>query len=294
NEIPFLEFDKFFFWCGDDTEPETAAWLREREGESFKQFVENQFRRIEAAKDELFNSRDTLIAHEVRTLNNGTHPLDYAAEPPFQRTRSDYASPTIPQRPEGYYAKLQELLALPEVQSVASRGNDDYQTIKAMCAEQGRRADRSKKIPCEAFPISMLSDFFPTAKAWGAEILFCMEGLGDGDLWIEQHRCHGATIKELAEEHHRVCPVVLCHEDEGDIQGYARTVGDGWVLYRAEPSNEQLAEWNPAPEEQSEETKPNENVPASAPREERRLSDWLKKLPPGSKLTEVRLAPKQK
>ncbi|MGH9908097.1 MAG: hypothetical protein ACRD8U_21205, partial [Pyrinomonadaceae bacterium] len=167
NEIPLLEFDKFFFWCGDDTEPETAAWLREREGESFKQFVENQFRRIEAAKDELFNSRDTLIAHEVRTLNNGTHPLDYAAEPPFHRTRSDYASPTISKRSEGYYAKLRELLALPEVQSVASRGNDDYQTIKAMCAEQRTRAARSKKIPRAAFPISMLSDFFPTAKAWG-------------------------------------------------------------------------------------------------------------------------------
>lgn len=231
NTLPLRTFDRFFFWCGDDTEPEDECWLRTREGNAFKELAIRFYARITQAQEDLRRGDDPLIQQEIQTLQALRHPYDYEAEIPFLLTSDRYESPTVLKRSAGYYDKLRELLVLPEVQSVACRGDNDWQTIRLICAEQRKRAKAVGKPLRDVLPISILSDGISSIAAWQAWVRFYWEGLGYGDLWVEQQYL-GTSIKDLVEKHERRKLLFFLDEDQGEIQGYQRTIGEGWVLYR--------------------------------------------------------------
>ena len=230
NALPLLRFDSFFSWCWDDTDPEDECWLRARQGTAFKTYVSRCFTRICQAQDALRESDDPLIRYEIHALQAVNHPYDYQAEIPFTLTNADYVSPVRPKRTSGYYAILCELLARPEVRSVAYRGDKDFQTIRLLCTEQRRRADVSGKRPVDELPICLLSDGVPAVTAWQAFVVFYYEGLGYGDLFIDQTD-HSVSLKDLVEKHDRHWHWLLSYQDEGEIRGYQRTASKGWTFY---------------------------------------------------------------
>ena len=230
DQIPLMAFDDLFWWCGDDTEPEDECWLRVREGAIFKAYAQRLFSQVRTAQAALEASDDVLIRYEIRALQAMTHPYDTDAHLPFAQTPPFYVSPTRPQRTSEYYHQLQALLAQPEIRSVAYRGDEDFQTVRLLCTEQRRRAEALGKRPVDGLPICLLSDGVPAATAWQAFVVFYSEGLGYGDLFINQTN-HCVGLKALVEQYHRRSHWSLCYQDEGEIDGYQRTCGPGWVCY---------------------------------------------------------------
>jgi hypothetical protein len=234
NQIPLIHFDRFFSWYWDDTEPEDECWLAERESVRFQEHADALFAEILKAQQELESQQDTLITHEIAQLKSRLHSFDYEAELPFLRTRENYRTIAMPIRTEAYYAKLKDLLRDPEIQSIASRGDTDFQTVRICCVEQRRRANSSGLKPLDTYPISILSDGVNYIKAWESEVMFFCEGLGYGDIWIEQTDGSGdVSIKVLVEKYGRKRPRYFTFSDHGDIRGYSREAGCGWYLYVA-------------------------------------------------------------
>jgi hypothetical protein len=230
NTLPLAQFDQFFFWCWDDTEPEDECWLRAREGATFKAYATRLFTQVRETQATLRDSDDPLIQQELRALQAVDHPYDYEANTPFILTHSGYVSPTIHKRSPGYYAQLRELLARPDLRAVAYRGDEDFQTIRLLCTEQRRRAEALGKRPVEGLALCLLSDGVPAVTAWQAFVVYYSEGLGYGDLFIDQTD-HSVSLKDLVEKHGRRWHWLLSYQDEGEIRGYQRTIGDGWICY---------------------------------------------------------------
>lgn len=80
-------------------------------------------------------------------------------------------------------------------------------------------------------------------EAWESEIWFFDEGLAHGDLFIEGGGLGGGNVKALVESHHRSPGrFIFSSRDEGDIAGFAKDSGDGWVLYsKQSPDHRRVA-----------------------------------------------------
>ncbi len=230
HQIPLMVFDDLFWWCGDDTEPEDECWLRARKSATLQASTRRWFDRIRAAQTALEASDDVLIRHEIRALQAMTHPYDTDAHLPLVRTPPFYVSPTRPQRTPAYYHQLQTLLTRPAVRCVACRGDQDFHTLRLVGTEQRRRAETTGQLPVASLAISVLSDGVPAMTAWQAVVVFYSEGLGYGDLYVDQPD-RGASLKDLVEKHHRRSHWFLTWQDAGEIDGYQRTCGAGWVCY---------------------------------------------------------------
>jgi len=227
--LPLTEFDKFFYWGWDDTSRESFCWLTERGGLRFKEIGDELFGRMRQAQAWLRNSSDLLIKSELAFVDTSAHPYDYHAYPQFMITQPDYTSPTKPVRSATYHDKLRELLRRPEVLCVAVRGDRDYASLKIVCAEQLRRAMISGNPVGHDLPLSVLSDHFPSFDGWGSKALLYSEGLMYGDLFVNES---GHTpLKNLMEMRLFRRRLALSHQDEGEIEGFQRTVGEGWFLY---------------------------------------------------------------
>ena len=75
-------------------------------------------------------------------------------------------------------------------------------------------------------------------EAWESEVWFFEEGLAHGDLFIEGGGLGGGNLKALVESHHRSPgKFILSARDEGSIAGFAKDLGDGWVLYSKQSSD---------------------------------------------------------
>lgn len=230
DSIPLNLFDLFFSWCWEDTSPESACWLTEREGGRFLEFGRQLFQRIQDAQREIRNSHDLLIRAEIEEIEALQHCHDMDAQPPFEHTAPDYQSPTAPKRTTAYYDKLRELLAMPEVSMIAVRGDDDYQTMRVLCAEQRRRSLVAGKPIGHELALHTLSDGRPYYSRWGAAVKCWQEGLGYGDLMINAMPCSPAFRDHLQNTRH--CRMMFSHQDDGEIKGYTQAKGDGWVLYQ--------------------------------------------------------------
>jgi hypothetical protein len=231
NCIPLNLFDSFFYWCwDDDTSPESVCWLREREGGSFLEFGRQLFQRIQQAQQGIFKTDDLLIRAELAAIEALQHCHDMDAQPPFELTTPDYQTPTVPKRTGSFYLKLRELLAMPEMSMVAARGDDDYQTMRVLCAEQRRRSLDSGKPIGHELALHALSDGQPYYSRWGAAVKCWQEGLGYGDLMINAMECYPTFRNHI--QNTRRCRMMFTHQDEGEIKGYTQTQGDGWVLYQ--------------------------------------------------------------
>jgi hypothetical protein len=92
--------------------------------------------------------------------------------------------------------------------------------------------------------LSALSNHKISNDDWGSEIWFFDEGLGHGDLFIEGGGLGSTSIKELVQRHARVPGryILSAVADEGDIDGFVRETGDGFVLYRKQtPDTQRVA-----------------------------------------------------
>jgi hypothetical protein len=167
--IPFVDFDKMFRWCWDDTEREDACWLEAREGPLFRELADGEFAKIRDLQLELGKNCDVLIAHEISEIAAVRHPKDYIVEHRITRTLPGYQSParrSLRTRP--YYGKLKSLLDSPEVKSVAAAGDSDFETNRLIFSEQRRRADAQGCAPGKALLVCMSSDGVAYADEWGA------------------------------------------------------------------------------------------------------------------------------
>lgn len=228
--VPLTAFDTLFWWDIDVTPPESACWLPVREGKRFRDFAKELFSRVKAAQAALRASEDILIQAELAAIDEHSHHRDFEVRCPFELTDQTYVSPTTPKRSKAYYEKLREVMSKPEVVCVAVRGDEDYQTLKAVLSEQRRRAICRGNRVGEDMPVSILCDGFPCGDDWGSRFVHCGEGIGYGDLFVEVQRL-GSSIMDLVERHGMPRRYFLTHRDEGEIQGYIRSAGDGWVLY---------------------------------------------------------------
>jgi hypothetical protein len=230
DQIPFLIFDSRFFYNWD-SEPIEDAWLSERHGDEFRAFIQSCYEQIKEAQNTLRSSEDLLIKNAIRLIDAGKHKYDFEPVIKCFQVRNDLALPNLHRFSESYYKNLTELLQMPAINSVAYRDGNDYQTIRLCCNEQLRRVHQHGQ-SLDDFKICAIGDEPVDAEAWGAKLLWYSEGLGLGDLFIQQERDYGTPLKKLVEESWTHSPFLFCIKDEGKIAGYQREIGDDWVLYR--------------------------------------------------------------
>lgn len=105
-----------------------------------------------------------------------------------------------------------------------------------MCLEQRLRADKGNLRPRFAMYLCSLGGH-SNSQPWGAELWYFEEGLGPGELFIEDH-CLGASVRDLIAMGRAECNFVLSNTDQGEIPGYTVDAGDGYFLYeKAEKIN---------------------------------------------------------
>lgn len=232
DRIPLFEFDSLFGWAGDDTEPEDDAWLSQRESRRFYLYARQLLEMARGSQVRL-NSKDPLIRGELKRIQAGVHKFDCLARE--DAIRSSRAHPPVRARnKQAFYERLEELLSDPLLVSVAYRGGSgDYKILKMLCSEQRCRSDRTGKQPYLALAISALADKRVNVDAWGADIRFFDEGIGPGNLFIEEWVVD-EKFKDLLEKRRRLSPglCILARGSTVELDGYSREDGDGWTIFR--------------------------------------------------------------
>ncbi len=231
GKVPFSVFDRFFYAAGDDTAPDSDAWLGARGGR-LTTFANRLFALAGAALVDL-DGDDALLRYELQGARMHTHlcsHLDRAAA--LERVRDSFYAPQPPKYPPGFYEQLSNLLEDPDLVSVAFRGKGDWQLMRMLCTEQRRRAEATGHQLIHALHLSLSSDYRAGVDAWGSWVHFHYEGLAHGDLFIQDEGHGGASIKELIERYRRCPRVVLVAAADFEIDGYRRESGAGWVMFR--------------------------------------------------------------
>lgn len=230
-ELPFNEFDRLFRWTGDDTEPEDEAWLVGKDQAPVRMFCRQLLAAARVVRDGL-DWGDSLTRHVLDRVRADEHPYAFVPRSSAVRLGREHMR-NMPIHGDAFYVKLRELLRDPELTSVAYRADGDYGVLRAMAAEQRRRAAATGHAPGIALRLSALCNQRISNDDWGSEIWFHEEGLGHGDLFIEGGGLYGASLKSLVERHGRVPGRwILSVVDDGEIAGFSREAGDGFVLYR--------------------------------------------------------------
>lgn len=230
-ELPFSAFDQLFYWAGDDTEPEDEAWLTHKDSAVMRAFAQQLLAAADATRVRL-EWTDPLIRHTAERVRSNQHPYVYLSRPvALHRGREHTPNPSC--HTDAFYKQLAKLLRDPNLTSVAYRADGDHGVLRAMATEQRRRASHTGHKPGYAMHLSALTNQRVSNEDWGSEIWFFEEGLGHGDLFIEGGGLEGAPIRSLVQRHGRVPGrYILSGADEGDVSGFDREVGDGFVLYR--------------------------------------------------------------
>ena len=230
--IPFPVFDKLFSWMGDDTEPPDEAWRGHRDSPAMIAYAQQLLAMVRKAQSGL-DWNDHLLRHIVGKAKSGSHPFACLSRADAI-VSSAGTKPNEPSHTSGFYKKLNDLLRDPELVSVAYRAEGDYKVLRILATEQRRRANLTKHELDDAFQVSVIVNHRADNAAWDSRIWFYEEGLGPGDLFIEGGGLGSASIKELIEVHRHRLPgrYILSINDEGDIQGFEKDGGDGWVLYK--------------------------------------------------------------
>ena len=230
--IPFNDFDRIFYWAHDDTAPEDEAWLWHRQSKEMRSYADYLFAIAKNAQS-CICWNDSLLEHVVRQIHVGKHPFDRLERQSAIREARSH-QPAAPRATEAFYEKLQALLSDQELVSVAYRGRGDVRILRALATEQRRRASVTGHEGDAALAINASVSNEINNEAWCSTIHFYMEGLGSGDLFVQETGSGGCSVKLLIEEHHRIAPGrgILSFRDEGDIAGFEKDSGDGWFHYR--------------------------------------------------------------
>jgi hypothetical protein len=176
---------------------------------------------------------DHLLRHIVGKAKSGSHPFACLSRVDAI-VSSAGTKPNDPSHTSGFYKKLIDLLGDPDLVSIAYRASGDYKVLRMLATEQRKRANRTSHELDNALQVNAIVNHTTNNVAWDSEIWFYDSGLGHGDLFIEGGGLGSTSIKELIDVHRRRLPgrYILSIEDEGDIQGYEKDSGDGWVLYK--------------------------------------------------------------
>ena len=234
DRIPLTQFNRLFFWSGDDTDPESEAWLRYRESPPIQAFAMQVLSVAQGAQSTL-EAEDVLLRHVASRIRSQEHAYCYLdREDAKQKSRE--AAPKADRHTQGFYDTLGELLRDDELRSVAYRGPGDYRVMRMMATEQRRRANLSGKKPSDTLHLTAAVGDRINNEAWESEIWFTDGGTAAGDLYVQGVRWEPGRLKGLIEEHH-IAPgkYILSMQDEGELAGYVRQFGDGWVLYGDSP-----------------------------------------------------------
>lgn len=229
--IPFKEFDRLFHWAGDDTEPEDAAWLRQRDSAEVRAFSHQLLETVRAAQASL-DSSDPLLRHVVGRIHAGAHPYAYLSrETAIAAGRVTVRLPM--QHSPGFYEKLRGLLRDPELVSVAYCADGDFEVCRAIATEQRRRAEATGHRPGHALWASALVNRPISNQEWDSEIWFLEAGLAHGDLLIDDGFLGASNVRALAEGGSYRSPgrYVLLTSGADQISGFDTAAGEGWVLY---------------------------------------------------------------
>lgn len=230
DRIPFKVFDSLFYWAWDDTEPEDETWLNHRDSALMRSFARQVLSIARAAQSRL-DWNDHLLRHVSARMRSGEHPYCYL-DRAVAREKSRELPPNDACHSAAFYKKLSELLRDANLASVAYRADGDHRVLRMMATEQRRRANLTGHEAGNALHVSALVNQRIRNEAWESEIWFFDEGLAHGDLFIEGGGLGGGNVKALVESHHRSPGrFIFSSRDEGDIAGFAKDSGDGWVLY---------------------------------------------------------------
>ena len=230
DRVPFSIFDGFFSWTGDDTAPEDAAWLENRDSTLMRSLSELVLSIARAAQSRL-QGNDHLLCHLASRAKSRGHAYCYL-ERGVARTKERDLIPNEAQHPPAFYNKLKRVLCDANLASVAYRAGGDYRVLRMMATEQRRRATLTGHDAENALHLSALVNHKISNEAWDSKIWFFEEGLAHGDLFIEGGGLGGGNLKEVFESNYRApARFIFASQDEGSIRGYAAEAGDGWMLY---------------------------------------------------------------
>jgi hypothetical protein len=234
GRIPFTQFDRLFFWSGDDTDPASEAWLRYRESQPMRAFAKQVLSMAQSAQATL-EAEDVLLQHVASRIRSGEHVYCYLDRQDAKK-RSREGAPKAARHTPGFYEKLSELLRDEDLKSAAYRGPGDHCAMRMMATEQRRRAKLSGQKPSDALHLKAAVSDRINNEAWESEIWFSHGGSCQGDLYIQGVRWDPGRLKGLIEAHHiETGKYILSVQDEGELAGYGRQFGDGWVLYGDSP-----------------------------------------------------------
>ena len=228
QHVPYTVFDKMLQAMWDDGEMAADSWNRLRDGPILRDYVRHLFEAVQAAKQNIPQD-DPLIAHIVATVEANTHPKCFIPRRDMTQHAFDYEELKT-KHEESWYRKVTELLADPELTSIAYRAGGDYTLLRMLATEQRKRAQARNLKPEFALFISALVDNKVENAQWDSRILFFSEGIAYGELFIQGPGLRTQKIKTNYQGvPHRA---ILSCADEGDLDGFSKEVGDGWVYYQ--------------------------------------------------------------
>jgi len=76
GKLPFTVFDRMFHWCGDDTFPDSEAWLRERKSAVMKRYADGLWAVAQTALARL-DWNGPLLHHELALARSHKHAFSY-------------------------------------------------------------------------------------------------------------------------------------------------------------------------------------------------------------------------
>lgn len=233
GEMPFVAFDRLFFWASDDTDPECEAWLGHRDGAVMRGFA-RQLLAMAVRTRASIGWNDPLVQHVFERIRRREHAFDFLD----RETAMTAARRNVPEAPRwtaGFYEKLAAVVRGDWIASIAYRGHGDSEILRILATEQRRRARIAERPSGFQLRVSALANSTLSNEAWDSEIWYYAEGLGKGDLYIDDGGIMiGNDIRKLIESRiwSPAALLLTAHiGDIGEIDGYVRSAGDGWVVY---------------------------------------------------------------
>lgn len=227
--LPFMDFDRLFYWSWEDPDPIDDAWLNKRDHPVMQGFATQLLAMARDAYRRCHYSCRELHEHERARILAGTHPDQLLPRKPV-RSRNPFAmAPNLPKHTKEFYQQLTKILRDPELCSAAYHLGEDYRVLALLGNEQRRRAERSGHSAAHCLAVNVLGDRQIDNAAWDTSICFYQEGLGHGDLLISNR------FRDFVGDGWRVPQrYILSARDDGALSGYTQEAGEGWVLYRKE------------------------------------------------------------
>lgn len=195
-----------------------SAWQSIVYGMAFRKFVMELMGMVEATQCALRTTNDPLIRHELDLIGRHAHPRELAqTEGGMSLHDSARDLDITPVYGQGFYTCLTDLAALPAICSLSYCGMADYQTLRIACMERLRRGglpsgdenifeihvlDMKNRWGTETThePDEGYRYALSCTPAWFEGIRFYIEGVGHGDLFIDD-AVFRSNLDEVIEKH---------------------------------------------------------------------------------------------